>query len=415
MEKGKCNTLDGPAIQRLRNDFPILKKVINGQLLVYFDNGATVQKPLQVIQAIENYYYQSNANIHRGVHTLSREATELYEAARNTVAAHFNVANPQHCVFTSGTTEGINLIAGGLSKAILRSGDEIILTAYEHHSNILPWQLHAQERGLKLKVIPLKADQSLDIAAAMTLFTDRTKVLAVAHVSNTLGLITDLQALFKIAQQYNIVTVVDGAQSAPHMPVNLPELDPDFFVCSAHKMYGPTGIGLLYMKERWLRELPLFKTGGGTIKTVTFEHTEYAEGALRFEPGTPHISGAIGFAAALDYMNAIGMATIYEQESELVRYAQSKLLELPEVDVYGQSEHKAGVISFNVKGAHPFDVGTLLDKYGIAVRTGHHCTQPLMQLLGVQGTVRASFAIYNTKDEVEYFIEKLKRVITLVS
>ncbi|MDI9339106.1 MAG: cysteine desulfurase [Sediminibacterium sp.] len=415
MEKGKGNTLDGPAIQRIRNDFPIFKKVINGQSLVYFDNGATVQKPLQVIQAIENYYYQSNANIHRGVHTLSREATELYETARNTVAAHFNVANPQQCVFTSGTTEGINLIAGGLSKAILRSGDEIILTAYEHHSNILPWQLHAQERGLKLKVIPLKSDQSLDIAAAMTLFTDRTKVLAVAHVSNTLGLITDLQALFKIAQQYNVITVVDGAQSSPHMPVNLPELDPDFFVCSAHKMYGPTGIGLLYMKEKWLTELPLFKTGGGTIKTVTFEHTEYAEGALRFEPGTPHISGAVGFAAAIDYMNSIDMSAIYKHESELVRYAQTRLLELPEVEVYGQSEHKAGVISFNVKGAHPFDVGTLLDKYGIAVRTGHHCTQPLMQLLGVQGTVRASFAIYNTLEEVEYFIEKLKRVITLVS
>lgn len=415
METAAFNRASGPDIQKIRNDFPILKEMINGQSLVYLDNGATTQKPLQVIESIERFYSRSNANIHRGVHTLSREATELYELARQKVATHFHVAKPQQCIFTSGTTDGLNIVAGGLSKGFLNSGDEIILTAYEHHSNILPWQLIAQEKGLRLTVLPLRADQSLDLEAASRLFTKQTKVLAVAHVSNTLGVITDLSALMQLAQKHNVITVIDGAQSAPHMPVHLQELNPDFFVCSAHKMYGPTGIGVLYMNENWLRELPLYKTGGGTIRTVSFEQTDYADGALRFEPGTPHISGAVGFAAALDYMNGIGMDAIYAYESKLVRYAQAKLLELPEVEVYGQSDEKAGVISFNVKGAHPYDVGTLLDKYGIAVRTGHHCTQPLMQLLGIQGTVRASFAVYNTAEEIEYFIEKLKRVIKLVA
>ncbi len=402
-------------IKNIRDRFPILNQKINGYDLVYFDNGATSQKPLSVIESISNYYQTSNSNIHRGVHTLSRTATELFEKARKTIANHFNVENDQQIVFTAGTTDSINLVVNGLAKNYLQKGDEIILSSYEHHSNILPWQLWAEENGGKLKVIPLAGDQSLDYSKIEGLISSKTKLIAIAHVSNTLGVITDLEKINAIAKKNNIAVLVDGAQSAPHMAVDLTKLSVDFFVCSAHKMYGPTGIGLLYLSEKWLKELPVSKPGGGTIKTVTFEKTEYAENALRFEPGTPHIAGAIGFAAAIDFMNAVGIKTIFDHEHELVQYAQKKMNEIPEVIIYGKSEHKAGVISFNIKNNHPFDVGTLLDKYGIAVRTGHHCTQPLMQCLNIQGTVRISFAIYNTKEEVDFFIEKLKKVITMLS
>jgi cysteine desulfurase / selenocysteine lyase len=402
-------------IEKIRNDFPILKRLVNNQVLVYFDNGATTQKPQQVIDAISHYYTNTNANIHRGVHTLSREATDAFEQARQIVAKHFSVKNPQQCIFTTGTTDGINMVAQGLAKCALQPGDEILLSTYEHHSNILPWQLWAKENAGRLNVIPVKNNQELNLELLESLITPKTKVIALAHVSNTLGVISDLNAILAVAQKHNLITVIDGAQSAPHMAVNLEALNVDFFVCSAHKLYAPTGIGMLYMSEKWLKELPITKTGGGTIKTVSFENTEYAEGALRFEPGTPHIAGAVGFGAALNYVNTFGMDAIYKHELALVKQAQEKLLELPEVTVYGQSQHKAGVISFNVKGAHPFDVGTLLDKYGVAVRTGHHCTQPLMQELNVPGTVRASFGIYNTAEEVNYFIEKLKRIITMLS
>jgi cysteine desulfurase / selenocysteine lyase len=402
-------------VEKIRNDFPILKRLVNNQALVYFDNGATTQKPQQVIDAISHYYTNTNANIHRGVHTLSREATDAFEQARQIVAKHFSVKNPQQCIFTTGTTDGINMVAQGLAKCALQPGDEILLSTYEHHSNILPWQLWAKENAGRLNVIPVKNNQELNLELLESLITPKTKVIALAHVSNTLGVISDLNAILAVAQKHNLITVIDGAQSAPHMAVNLEALNVDFFVCSAHKLYAPTGIGMLYMSEKWLKELPITKTGGGTIKTVSFENTEYAEGALRFEPGTPHIAGAVGFGAALNYVNTFGMDAIYKHELALVKQAQEKLLELPEVTVYGQSQHKAGVISFNVKGAHPFDVGTLLDKYGVAVRTGHHCTQPLMQELNVPGTVRASFGIYNTAEEVNYFIEKLKRIITMLS
>jgi cysteine desulfurase/selenocysteine lyase len=401
--------------KNIREQFPILNQKINGYDLVYFDNGATCQKPLSVIESISNYYKNSNSNIHRGVHTLSRKATELYEQARKTVASHFNVKNEQHIIFTAGTTDSINLVVNGLAKNYLKEGDEIILSTYEHHSNILPWQLWAQENSGTLKVIPLLEDQSLDYASLEKLISDKTKLIAITQVSNTLGLITDLEKIKQLAQKNNIPVLIDGAQSAPHMPIDLQKLDVDFFVCSAHKMYGPTGIGLLYLSEKWLNDLPVSKPGGGTIKTVTFEKTEYADGALRFEPGTPHISGAIGFAAAIDFINTVGIQTIFDHEHDLVQYAQLKMSEIPEVIVYGKSDHKAGVISFNVSGQHPFDVGTLLDKYGIAVRTGHHCTQPLMQCLNIQGTVRISFAIYNTKQEIDFFVEKLKKVITMLS
>ena len=400
---------------KIREQFPILNQKINGYDLVYFDNGATSQKPLTVIESISNYYKHSNSNIHRGVHTLSRTATELFEKSRKTIADHFNVKNDQQIIFTAGTTDSINLVANGLAKNYLKGGDEIILSTYEHHSNILPWQLWAQENGGTLKVIPLLANQNLDYATLEKLISDKTKLIAITQVSNTLGLITDVEKVKLLAQKNNIPILLDGAQSAPHMAIDLQKLDVDFFVCSAHKMYGPTGIGLLYLSEKWLKELPVSKPGGGTIKTVTFEKTEYADGSLRFEPGTPHIAGAIGFAAAIDFINEVGISTIFDHENELVQYAQLQMSEIPEIIIYGKSDHKAGVISFNVSGQHPFDVGTLLDKYGIAVRTGHHCTQPLMQCLNIQGTVRISFAIYNTKEEIDFFIEKLKKVITMLS
>lgn len=399
----------------IRKSFPILEQKVNGNPLIYFDNGATTQKPIQVIDAISNFYKTSNSNIHRGVHSLSRKATGLFEEARNTIAAHFNAKNPQQIIFTSGTTDSINKVAIGLSKNHLRPGDEIILSTYEHHSNILPWQLWAQENGGVLKVIPLLPGQSLDYDAYEQLFTTRTKLVAIAHVSNTLGLITDLEKIKSAASRHNVPVLVDGAQSAPHMKLDLEKTGVDFFVCSAHKMYGPTGTGILYLSEKWLNELSLAHTGGGTIKTVSFEKTEYAEGALRFEPGTPDIAGVIGFSAAVDYMNLLGVNEIHEHESSLVSLTHQLLSEIPEVDVYGKSSHKAGVVSFNVKGQHPFDVGTLLDGYGIAVRTGHHCTQPLMHHLGIQGTVRVSFAAYNSEEEVRFFAEKLKKVIKMLS
>jgi len=402
-------------VDHIRKQFPILDQKINGFDLVYFDNGATSQKPIRVIERISDFYKTSNANIHRGVHTLSRLATDQFENARTIIARHFCVENPQQIIFTAGTTDSINMVANGLSKSYLNEGDEIIVAAYEHHSNILPWQLWASENKGKLKVIPLLDDQSLDYDSIEKLVNERTKLIAITHVSNTLGVISNVEKIKKIAKKYNLLLLVDGAQSAPHMPVDLKELDVDFFVCSAHKIYGPTGIGLLYLSEKWLMELPISKPGGGTIKTVSFEKTEYADGALRFEPGTPDISGAIGFAEAIQFVDELGMEFIYSHEHELVQYAQKLLLQIPEVSVYGQSAYKAGVISFNVKGQHPFDVGTLLDKYGIAVRTGHHCTQPLMACLNISGTVRISFAVYNTKNEIDYFIEKLKKVIKMLS
>jgi cysteine desulfurase/selenocysteine lyase len=397
----------------LRKDFPILERKINNSPLIYFDNGATTQKPAQVIRAITDYYSQHNANIHRGVHTLSREATELFEQSRKEVAKFFNTSD-QQIVFTAGTSDSINLAVLGLSKSVLKTGDEIILSAYEHHSNILPWQIWAEQNNGKLKIIPMKEDQSLDLDKLQTLVTGKTKVLSIAHVSNTLGLISDMEKIKAFVKKHNLILFVDGAQSAPHMKVDLGTLDPDFFVCSAHKIYGPTGTGILYMSKKWMQELPVTKPGGGTIKTVSFSKTEYVEGPLRFEPGTPNIEGVIGFSAALKYLSRIGMEAIGKHESELVNYAQEKLNEIPEAIVYGKSKSKAAVISFNVKNAHPFDVGTLLDKYGIAVRTGHHCTQPLMELLCVPGTVRVSFGLYNTKEEIDFFAEKLKKVISML-
>ncbi|MBN8692383.1 MAG: SufS family cysteine desulfurase [Bacteroidetes bacterium] len=398
-------------VNKIRADFPILNRKVNGKPLVYFDNGATTQKPKQVIDAVVNYYSEHNANIHRGVHTLSREATELFEEARKTVSK-FIGAETEEIVFTAGTTDSINIVAAGLELPV---GSEIIITEMEHHSNILPWQLWCEKNEGKLKVIPVEVDGTLDIGLLESLITPQTKVLAVTHVSNTLGVINPVDALIKIAKQYDLIVLVDGAQSVPHMKIDVKELGADFYVFSGHKVYAPTGTGVLWMNKQWVGKLKLSRSGGGTIKTVSFDKTDYVEGALRYEPGTPNIEGVLGLASALKYVNEIGIEKIAKHEHTLLKYATERLNEIPEVEIYANHLEKAAVISFNVKGAHPFDVGTLLDKYGIAVRTGHHCTQPLMARYKIPGTVRASFAMYNTLEEVNIFIEALQKSIKMLS
>ncbi len=385
--------------------------MVNGKPLVYFDNGATTQKPKQVIEAIVNYYSDHNANIHRGVHTLSREATELFEEARETVSK-FIGAETEEIVFTAGTTDSINIVAAGLDLPV---GSEIIITEMEHHSNILPWQLWCEKNEGKLKVIPVEEDGTLDVGLLESLITPQTKVLAVTHVSNTLGVINPVDALIKIAKQYGLIVLVDGAQSVPHMKIDVKELGADFYVFSGHKIYAPTGTGVLWMNKQWVGKLKLSRSGGGTIKTVSFDKTDYVEGALRYEPGTPNIEGVLGLASALKYVSEVGIEKIAKHEHTLLKYATERLNEIPEVEIYANHLEKAAVISFNVKGAHPFDVGTLLDKYGVAVRTGHHCTQPLMARYKIPGTVRASFAMYNTLEEVNIFIEALQKSIKMLS
>lgn len=398
-------------VSKIRKDFPILSKKINGKPLIYFDNGATTQKPKAVIDAIVKYYSEQNANIHRGVHTLSREATVLFEEARKTVAQFIN-AEEEEIVFTSGTTDGINIVANGLN---LPAGSEIIITEMEHHSNILPWQLWCERNNGTLKIIPVNDDGTLQIKKLETLISPLTKLISVTQVSNTLGVINPIDEIIKVAKINKVPVLIDGAQAVPHMQVDLKNMGADFFVFSAHKVYAPTGVGVLWMNKNWLPKLQLSKAGGGTIKTVSFEKTEYVDGPLRFEPGTPNIEGVIGLAEALKYLNSVGMDKIAKHEHTLLKYATEKLNEFPEVEIYANHLNKAAVISFNVKGAHPFDVGTLLDKYGIAVRTGHHCTQPLMKHYNIPGTVRASFAMYNTLEEVNSFIEALQKSIKMLS
>ncbi len=397
-------------INDIRSDFPILTKTVNGKPLIYFDNGATTQKPKQVINSIVKYYSEQNANIHRGVHTLSREATILFEESRKTIA-EFIGADENEIVFTSGTTDGINIVASGFP---FKQGGEIIVSEMEHHSNILPWQLWCEKNNGKLKVIPINEDGTLQLEKLKDLITEKTSLIAVTHISNTLGVINDVKEIIKLAKQNNIPVLIDGAQSVPHQKVNVKELDADFFVFSAHKVYGPTGVGVLWVKTNRMNELHNTKAGGGTIKTVSFEKTEYVSGPMRFEAGTPNIEGVIAFAAAINYVKAIGIENISKHEQELLEYATKKLNDIPEVEIYANHLGKAAVISFNVKGAHPFDVGTLLDKYGIAVRTGHHCTQPLMDHYKIPGTVRASFAMYNTIGEIDIFIDALKKSIKML-
>ena len=401
-------------VEEIRKDFPILSRKVNGKPLVYFDNAATSQTPKQVIDAIVDYYSNYNANIHRGVHTLSQEATDLYEQSREKIRAHFNAKFTHEIIFTSGTTHGINLVANGFS-SFLKKEDEVIVSALEHHSNIVPWQMLCERTGAKLKVIPMNTDGELIMDEFDNLLSNKTKLVFVNHISNALGTINPIESIIEKAHKVGAAVLVDGAQSCPHLVPNIQKLDVDFYVASAHKMSGPTGVGILYGKESWLKKLPPYQGGGEMIAEVTFEKTTYAELPHKFEAGTPNICGGIAFGAAIDYMNQIGYNNIAIYENELLQYATKKLLEIEGLKIYGTSKHKTSVISFNLEGIHPYDVGTILDKMGIAVRTGHHCAQPIMDYFKIPGTVRASFAFYNTKAEIDLLVEGVKKAKRMLS
>lgn len=398
-------TLD---IQAIRKDFPILQREVNGKPLVYLDNAATSQTPQQVIDAIVDYYHRYNANIHRGVHTLSQEATDAYEAARQKIQNHFNIAHPYEVIMTSGTTDSINLVANGFT-SFLKEGDEILVSAMEHHSNIVPWQMLCERTGAVLKVIPMNLEGELMMDEYHNLLSEKTKLVFCNHVSNALGTINPIKEIIDAAHQVGAAVLVDGAQAAAHIKADLQALDVDFYTVSAHKMCGPTGVGMLYGKEDWLKKLPPYQGGGEMIAEVTFEKTTYADLPHKFEAGTPNICGGIAFGAALDYMNSIGFEAITQYEEELVEYATEQLLTIDGLKIYGTAANKTSVISFNIEGIHPYDIGTIVDKLGIAVRTGHHCAQPIMDFYKIPGTVRASFSFYNTKEEVDKLVESIKR------
>lgn len=399
-------------IESIRKDFPILSRTVYGKPLVYLDNAATTQKPLAVLDAMRDEYLNVNANVHRGVHWMSQQATDLHEQARDTVCRFLHAASTTEIVFTRGTTEGINLVASSFCESQMHEGDEIIVSAMEHHSNIVPWQLQAQKHGLVLKVIPMTDDGVLDLEAYAALLTPKTKIVSVAHVSNVLGTVNPVAEIIRLAHLHDIPVLVDGAQSAPHFAVDVQELDCDFYVFSGHKVYGPTGIGVLYGKEAWLDRLPPYQGGGEMIATVSFDKTTFERPPLKFEAGTPDYVATHGLATALDYVTALGLDNIARHEQELVRCALAKLKHIEGIKIYGAVGADA-VISFNVGNIHHMDIGTLLDRLGIAVRTGHHCAQPLMDRLGVLGTVRASFALYNTKEEVDVFVDGLERVVKM--
>lgn len=398
----------------IRADFPILDEKIYNKDLIYFDNGATTQKPRAVVEKIEEGYYHLNANIHRGVHYLSQKATEAHEAARITVAEFLKAAKHEEIIFTRGTTEAINLVATSFGEAFCKAGDEVVVSVMEHHSNIVPWQMLCERKGMTLRVIPANEKGELDLEVFKTLLNDRTKIVSIAHVSNVLGTINPVPEVIRIAHQKNIPVLVDGAQSVPHIPVNVVELDADFYVFSGHKIYGPTGIGALYGKEKWLNAMPPYQGGGEMIATVTFEKTTYNELPFKFEAGTPDYIGSTALAEALRYVQAIGMDKIAAHEHDLLVYGTARLMEIEGMRIIGTADQKSSVISFLVGSIHPYDIGMLLDKLGIAVRTGHHCAQPLIDSLGIPGTVRASFAFYNTKEEIDVFVTALKRVVTML-
>lgn len=397
-------------IQKIRADFPILSREVYGKPLVYLDNGATTQKPRCVVDAITDEYYSVNANVHRGVHFLSQQATELHEASRETVRKFINAGSINEIVFTRGTTESINLLASSFGEAFLHPGDEVIVSVMEHHSNIVPWQLLAERKCINLKVIPMNDRGELLMDEYEKLFTDRTKIVSVVHVSNVLGTVNPIKEMIKIAHKHDVPFLVDAAQSIPHMAVDVQDLDADFLVFSGHKVYGPTGVGVLYGKEEWLNKLPPYQGGGEMIQHVSFEHTTFNELPFKFEAGTPDYIGTTGLAKALDYVSAIGMDKIAAYEHELTEYATQRLKTIPGMRIFGEAAEKGSVISFLVGDIHHFDMGTLLDRLGIAVRTGHHCAQPLMQRLGIEGTVRASFGIYNTKEEIDVLVAGIERV-----
>jgi cysteine desulfurase/selenocysteine lyase len=403
-------------INKIRKDFPILSRTVNGKPLVYFDNGATAQKPQQVIDAISHYYAFQNSNIHRGVHTLSREITIAYEEARKTIQKHLNAKHLHEIIFTKGTTESINLVAYCFGKINVSEGDEIIITQMEHHSNIIPWQQLCEEKKAVLKYIPINEAGELVLEELTKLMTSKTKLVAFTHISNTLGTINPVKEMITTIRSLSKAAIlIDGAQAVPHLKPDVQDLDCDFYVFSGHKLFGPTGVGILFGKEEWLSKFPPYQTGGGTIKTVTLEKTEFADSPLKFEAGTPHIEGGVGLAAAIDYVNALGFDDIQKHEDDLLQYATKQLNEIEGVVIYGKAKNKTSVISFNIARIHPFDIGTLLDKYGVAIRSGHHCTQPICQFYDIPGTIRASFAFYNTVEEVNLFIEALKKSIRLLS
>jgi cysteine desulfurase/selenocysteine lyase len=399
--------------KKIRTDFPILSRKVNGQPLVYFDNAATSQTPTQVIEVITDYYTRLNSNIHRGVHKLSQEATEAYEAARKTIQEHFNAAHAQEIIFTAGTTESINLIASGYT-SLLRTSDELLISALEHHSNIVPWQMLCERTGAHLKVIPMTEMGTLDMEAFDTLLNRKTALVFVNHVSNALGTVNPIEQIISKAHAVGAEVLIDGAQACPHIKPDVQKLDADYYVTSAHKLCGPTGVGMLYGKAELLNKLPPYQGGGEMIATVTFEKTTYADLPHKFEAGTPNIAGGIAFGAALDYMNSIGFKEIAAYEEELLNHATTALKQIPGVKIYGEASEKTSVISFNVKGIHPYDIGSILDQMGIAVRTGHHCAQPIMDFYQIPGTVRASFSFYNTKDEIDRMVEGLKKAISML-
>jgi cysteine desulfurase/selenocysteine lyase len=404
-------TLD---VNKIRNDFPILKRKVNGYPLVYFDNAATSQKPSKVITSITDYYENYNSNIHRGVHTVSQEATDAYENARKKIQKHFNAKHSEEIILTSGTTHSINLVANGFTN-LLNSDDEILISELEHHSNIVPWQMMCEKNGAKLKVIPMKDNGELDYESFLKKLSKRTKVVFVNHVSNALGTINPIKKIISESHKQDAAVLIDGAQASSHLKADLQDLNVDFYTTSAHKLCGPTGIGMLYGKKEWLKKLPPYQGGGEMISEVTFEKTTYAELPNKFEAGTPNIVGAIGFGNALDYLNEVGFEKIEAYETELLDYATTRLKSIPNLKIYGEAKNKTSVISFNIGELHSYDLGTILDKYGIAVRTGQHCAQPVMDFFGISGTVRASFSFYNTKEEIDYFYESLKKAVAMLS
>ncbi len=401
-------------VQKVRADFPILSQKVNGKPLVYFDNGATSQKPQVVIDAISKYYSEINANIHRGVHTLSQLATDAYEVSRNTIQNHLNAKHNHEIIFTSGTTFGINLVANGFA-SLLKTGDEVMVSALEHHSNIVPWQFLCEKTGAKLVVIPMNEKGELILSEFDKLLSEKTKIVTVNHISNALGTVNPIEYIIKKAHGVGAAVLIDGAQATPHLRPDLQALDCDFYVFSGHKVCGPTGVGILYGKEEWLRKLPPYQGGGEMIAEVTFEKTTYADLPHKFEAGTPNIEGGIVLGTAIDYMNSIGFDNIAAYEQELLDYGTKRLQEIEGLTIYGTSGNKASVISFNIEGIHPYDIGTIIDKLGIAVRTGHHCAQPIMNFFNIPGTIRASFAFYNTKEEIDIFVEAVKKAQMMLS
>jgi cysteine desulfurase/selenocysteine lyase len=400
-------------VQKIREDFPILEKNINGKPLIYFDNGATTQKPKQVIERIARYYSGENSNVHRGVHTLSQEATELYENAREYIRSFINAEESNEIIFTRGTTESVNLLATALKPWVLKA-DEIVVTVMEHHSNFVPWQQLCEMTGAKLKIVPVERNGELDLEFLEKLLNPYTKLLAITHISNVLGTVNPVKEIVKIAKNKGVPVLIDGAQAIAHTKVDVQDLGCDFYTFSGHKVYAPMGIGVLYGKFNWMRRLPPYQFGGEMIQEVTFEKTTFNELPYKYEAGTPNVEGALALQTALQYIEQIGLDEIHAYETELLRYAEKKIMEVEGVRIIGQAKEKSGALSFLIDGTHPYDVGMLLDKMGVAVRTGHHCAQPLMDFLGIPGTVRASFALYNTKEEVDLFTNALEKVAVML-